>query len=85
MSTVLTGLVAVEVALTVVAVGVLLWRALLSVKEEDHLVLSNAEAHLEREQAGIRQRERRADRYARNIGVAWGVLLIAILGVWLLG
>ena len=62
MGSVLTGLVAVEVALSVLAVGVLIWRGLLGMKEDDHLVLSKAEAHLEREQAGIRQRSNTADR-----------------------
>ena len=83
MSSVLWGLVAVELALSVVAVGVLIWRGLLGMKEDDHLVLSKAEAHLEREQEGIRQRSNTADRYMRRIGAVWGLCLVAIVSVWL--
>lgn len=85
MGSVLTGLVAAEVALTVVAVGVLIWRGLLGMKEDDHLVLSKAEAHLEREQVLIRARSNTLDGYVRKIGAVWGILLAAIVGVWLVG
>jgi hypothetical protein len=82
MSIVLMGLVAVEVAITLVGLGVLMWRGLLGMKEDDHLVLSRAEAHLEREQAEIRHKSDTLGRYMRKIGLAWGVVLAAILAAW---
>jgi hypothetical protein len=85
MSSVLKGLVAVELALSVLIVGVLIWRGLLGMKEDDHLVLSKAEAHLEREQADIRAKSKTIDRYARKIGLTWGLVLAAIVSVWAAG
>jgi hypothetical protein len=83
MGSVLMVLLAVEAALTVLAVGVLIWRGLLGMKEDDHLVLSQAEAHLEREQASIRARSNTLDRYVWKIGALWGILLTAIVSLWL--
>ena len=50
------SLLGVEVALTVAAAAMLLWRGFLDMKEEDHLILDEAESHLVREQASIRHR-----------------------------
>jgi hypothetical protein len=52
----LTSLLFIEVAITVVAAIMLIWRSFEDMKEEDHLILTEAEAHLDREQAVIRKK-----------------------------
>ncbi|HEX5000248.1 MAG TPA: hypothetical protein VFY29_18650 [Terriglobia bacterium] len=82
MSNVLMGLVVVEVVLTIIGLAILMWRGLLGMKEDDHLVLSKAEAHLEREQQAIRHRSDTLGKYLSKLGIAWGALLAAIIGLW---
>jgi hypothetical protein len=76
------SLVVVEAVLTGAAIVMFLYRGMLDMKEEDHLILDSAEAHLNREQASIRHKVEVVSKYLKVIGVAWGVLLIAIFGVW---
>ena len=76
------SLVVVEAVLTGAAVLMFLYRGMLDMKEEDHLILDNAEAHLAREQATIRHRVDVVSKYLRVVGVLWAVLLVAIFGVW---
>ena len=52
-------------------------------KEEDHVILDNAEAHLAREQDSISRKVTSLSRYLKMIAIAWGVLLLAIFCVWL--
>jgi hypothetical protein len=78
-----TSLVVVEVVLTAAALLMFLYRAMLDMKEEDHIILDNAEAHLAREQDSIRSRVTVLSRYLKVIGIAWGVLLFAIFGLWI--
>ena len=84
MSGTLTGLLVVEVVLTLAAAALFLWRGFLDMKEEDQLILSDAEAHLAREQAVIRGRVTALTRYIRLVGAGWGVLAVVILGVWVI-
>ncbi len=76
------SLVVVEAVLTGAAVVMFLYRGMLDMKEEDHLILDNAEAHLAREQATIRHRVDVVSKYLRVVGVLWAVLLVTIFGVW---
>jgi hypothetical protein len=76
------GLLIAEAFLTGAAVLLFLYRGMLDMKEEDHIILDNAEAHLAREQEGIRRKVTALSRYLRVVGVVWAVLLIAIFGVW---
>jgi hypothetical protein len=73
-------LIVVEIALTAVMVGLWLWRGFLDMKEDDHLLLDDAEAHLQREQSIIRARVTALSRFLVVAGVAWGVLAVAIVG-----
>jgi hypothetical protein len=66
----------------VAAVMLFLYRGMLDMKEEDHLILDDAESHLAREQAHIRQRVTALTRYIRVVGVAWSLLLVVLIGVW---
>ena len=76
------SLLLIESVLTAAAVVMLLYRAMLDMKEEDHIILDAAESHLGREQQSIRQKVTVLSRYLKFVGVAWGVMLVVILSVW---
>jgi hypothetical protein len=76
------SLVVLEVVLTAGMVVMVLYRGMLDMKEEDHIILDRAEAHLVREQDAIRRRVTTLSRYLKVVGVLWGVLLLAIAGLW---
>lgn len=82
MSGTFMSLVVVEAVLTAAAIVMFLYRGMLDMKEEDHLILDNAEAHLAREQATIRHRVNVVSKYLKLVAVLWGALLVAIFGVW---
>ena len=82
MNVAFTSLLIVEVVLTAVAIAMFLWRGLLDMKEEDHLVLDDAEAHLMTGQDSIRQRVTMLSKYIRVVGVAWGVLGVVLFSMW---
>lgn len=77
-----TSLLVVEVVLTGIVAAMFLWRGVLDMKEADRLILDDAESHLGRDQAAIRQRVTFLSRYITMLGVAWGVLGVVILGIW---
>jgi hypothetical protein len=74
-----TSLIVVEIAITAVFLAMWLWRGFLDMKEDDHLVLDNAEAHLQRDQVVIRARVDALSRYILFAGVAWGLLAVALV------
>ena len=76
------SLVVLEAVLTAAAVLMFLYRGMLDMKEEDHIILDNAEAHLAREQDSIRRKVTSLSRYLKLVGIAWGVLLFVIAGLW---
>lgn len=76
------SLVVIEAVLTGAAIVMFLYRGMLDMKEEDHIILDNAEAHLVREQDEIRHKVNVVSRYLRVVAVLWTVGLIAMLGVW---
>jgi hypothetical protein len=78
----LMSLLVVEAIVTGAAVVMFLYRGMLDMKEEDHLVLNTAEAHLMREQAAIRHRVDVVSKYLRMVGILWSALLLVIFGVW---
>jgi Ni/Fe-hydrogenase subunit HybB-like protein len=82
MSGTLMSLLILESVLTAAAVMMVLYRGMLDMREEDHVILDDAENHLAREQASIRQKVTALSKYIKVLGVAWGVLLVTILGVW---
>ena len=77
-----TSLLIVEIVLSACALAMFLWRGFLDMKEEDQLILSDAERHLVKEQASIRQRVTVLSKYIRVVSVAWGLLAVVILGIW---
>jgi hypothetical protein len=60
-----------------------LYRGMLDMKEEDHLILDTAESHLVRDQDSIRHKATVITRFLKFIGIAWSILLVVIFGVWL--
>ena len=82
MSGTFTSLLILESVLTAVVVVMFLYRGMLDMKEEDHLMLDEAEAHLAREQVEIRHRVTALSKYIKVVGVAWSALLVVIIGVW---
>ena len=83
MSGTFMSLVVLEAVLTGAAVLMFLYRGMLDMKEEDHIVLDRAEAHLVQEQGSIRRKVTVVSRYLKVVAIAWGVLLIAIAGLWI--
>jgi hypothetical protein len=77
------SLVVVEAVLTGAAIVMFLYRGMLDMKEEDHIILGNAEAHLAREQDQIRHKVNVISRYLKIVGVLWTVVLVAMFGVWI--
>lgn len=82
MSFTLTSLLVVESVLTAAAVAMFLYRGVLDMKEEDHIILDEAESHLAREQATIRQRATAVAKYMKAVGIAWSLLAVVIFSLW---
>jgi hypothetical protein len=60
----------------------LIWRSFEDMKEDDHLILDEAEAHLDREQAVIRKKVGILTKYIHVVGVVWSVLAVVLIGMW---
>ena len=60
----------------------MIWRSFMDMKEDDHLVLDEAEAHLGREQAQIREKVNTLTRYLHVVGVVWSVLAVVLAGLF---
>ena len=82
MSGTVTVLLAVEIALTAVVLVMWMWRGFLDMKEDDHLLLSESESHLQREQASIRARVNSLSRYIKVFGVMWVLVAAGTIGTW---
>jgi hypothetical protein len=74
-------LLIVWAVVTVLFVGVLIYRSLVAMQEEDTLILSAAEAKME-EQRLVLTRLSQIRPYLLGLGWSSGLLLAAILGLW---
>jgi len=83
MSGLLTTLVAIELALTAVVVIAFVYRARLTFKEQNTLILDDAELHLVEGQATIHARANQMDKLFSYSGIGWLVFGLAALAVWL--
>ena len=77
-------LLIVWAAVTVVFVGLLIYRSLVGMKEEDTLILSAAETKMEVEQRQILARLSHIRPYLLGLGWLSGILLAAILALWVI-
>lgn len=69
-------------AITTVFVVLLIYRSLLSMKEDDQLFLNPAESKLEAEQREIMMRLNRLSPYTKSLGFASALLLVIMAGAW---
>ena len=82
MSPFLSVLAGIWGAETAVLVGLLIYRALLGMREDDRLFLGAGEAQQEREQHHLQDRIVHLNKYAMMLGILSGLLLLAALGVY---
>lgn len=78
-------LIVVEIGLAALTIAMWIWRGFLDMKEDDHLLLDEAEAHLEREQAAIRARAGSLSRYIRIFAVMWVLIAAGTFAAWVAG
>ena len=78
-----TALLVVEIVLTAIVLVMWMWRSFLDMKEDDHLMLDDAEAHLQREQAAIRAKVNSLSRFIKVCAVMWVVVAVGTFGTWI--
>jgi hypothetical protein len=78
-----TILLLVEIALTALVLVMWMWRGFLDMKEDDHLILDDAESHLQREQAQIRAKVDSLSRFIKVCAVAWVLVAVGTFGTWI--
>lgn len=69
-------------SVTVVLVGLLIYRALIGMREEDQLFLASGEEHIARNQQVLQARISSVNKFAVWLGVLSGVLLICLASMW---
>ena len=69
--------------ITGVLIVLVIYRSILSNKEEDQLFLDQAEEHMAKEQREVVDRLIRLSRPITALGVLSGVLLLVIAGMWI--
>jgi hypothetical protein len=68
----------------VILVGLLIYRALIGLREEDQLFLASGEEHIAREQQVLQARIANVNKFAVWLGVLSGVLLIGVATIWVM-
>ena len=71
------------ISITVALAGLVIYRSLVAMKEEDGLFLDPAEWQLEREQRAILTQLGRLTPFIKGLAVVSTALLVSIAGVWL--
>ena len=69
-------------SVTVVLVALLIYRALIGMREEDQLFLASGEEHMAREQQVLQARISNVNKFAVWLGVLSGLLLIGMATMW---
>jgi len=69
-------------SVTVVLVGLLIYRALIGMREEDQLFLASGEEHQAAEQQVLQARIHSVNKFAVWLGVLSGLLLIGMASLW---
>jgi len=70
------------VSVTAILVGLLIYRALIGMREDDQLFLASGEEHQAHEQQVLQARIQSVNKYAVWLGVLSGLLLIGIASLW---
>jgi len=78
----LTVALIVWAVITGILVVLLIYRSLVSMKEDDQLFLDSAQSSSEREQQQVRMRLQRLTPYTWVLGVTSGLLLVAMACLW---
>ena len=71
-------------SVTVVLVGLLIYRSLIGMREEDQLFLASGEEHIAREQQALQARISSVNKFAVWLGVLSALLLIGVATVWVM-
>jgi len=69
--------------ITAFLAGLIIYRSLIGMKEEDQLFLDAAEAQLQTEQQAIVARVERLAPYVKSLAAASGLVLVLIAGIWI--
>jgi len=69
-------------SVTVILVGLLIYRALIGMREEDQLFLASGEEHMARDQQVLQARIANVNKFAVWLGALSGLLLIGIIAMW---
>ena len=67
---------------TALLTALLIYRSLISMKEDDQLFLNSASSNLEKEQQQVRMRLERLAPYTKVLVATSGLLLVASAGLW---
>lgn len=78
------GLLIAWGVVTVILIALILYRGMLTSKEEDQLFLDKAEEHIAREQRALVARILKLSKPIAVFGVLSGLLLLVIAGWWVL-
>ncbi|HEX4602625.1 MAG TPA: hypothetical protein VH724_01405, partial [Candidatus Angelobacter sp.] len=77
----MTPLLILWAGLTVILIGLLIYRSTLSMHEDDQLFLGNSEAHMAKEQEELMVRMNRIQPWLKICGAGSAALLILIVGM----
>jgi hypothetical protein len=69
-------------SVTAILVGLLIYRALIGMREDDQLFLASGEEHQAHEQQVLQERIQSVNKYAVWLGILSGVLLIGMASLW---
>lgn len=78
----MTLLLVVWGVLTAVLVVLIIYRATLSMHEDDQLFLDSSESHMEKEQQQLLRRMGRITPLVNTLGATSGFLILLIAGLW---
>jgi hypothetical protein len=70
---------------TALLIVLLIYRSLISMKEDDQLFLDAAASNMEKEQQQIRRQLERLAPYTKILGATSGLLLMTTAGLWVYG
>jgi hypothetical protein len=70
-------------AITVVLIVLLIYRSTLTMHEDDQLFLDDSSIHMQEEQLALQRRMTKIQPLVRVLGVASGLLIVVIAGLWI--